>query len=229
MKRFLLGCILVTATAISAWAGDVAVFVNLGFSPDSHVFMFGQYGITGSGTMPFADIYTVNVAADRFEPNGIRGREFKVPVNPGQDGIGALYTLLEQNVSLVQRYHIDHLSPGRIVYLLMNGQDPKSHIVFRDFVSGDQYDIDLIQHRRTSGGHSGASFHILLKVTLSNGQEHSFTVGVPGFVRADVAAYRIRQVVLAPDGRSLVFVIEKEYPTPSGPTIRYMVNTVVFR
>jgi predicted secreted protein len=38
--------------------------------------------------------------------------------------------------------------------------------------------------------------------------------------------YRIKQVMFAPDEKSLVFVIEKELLDGSGPSIRYMVETV---
>ena len=43
-KRFALVWALFVVAALAASAGDVAQFVNLGFSPDSRYFMFGQYG-----------------------------------------------------------------------------------------------------------------------------------------------------------------------------------------
>jgi predicted secreted protein len=41
-----------------------------------------------------------------------------------------------------------------------------------------------------------------------------------------VENYRIREIILAPDNRSLVFVIEKHEVDRSGFNVRYMVETV---
>jgi len=226
MKRLLLGCAFLLITGIAAWAGDVAVFVNLGFSPNSKVFMFAQYGLDVDGIKPFAEIYTVNVDTNTFEPDGVKKKTFDVHIFPGQDGSGALYTLLEKNVALVDRYHIDHLALGRIVYLLVDGQEPKSHIEFRDFNTGNSYSVDLIQRAQTSGKPVGASYHVVLKATLKDGTTKSFTAGLPGFIREGVTAYRIRQIILSPDEKSLVFVVDKEYKSDTGKTVRYMVETV---
>ena len=223
MKRLVLGCVLFVCMGITAWAGDVAVFVNLGFSTNSRNFMFAQYGLDVDGTKPFAELYTVDVSHNTFLPDGVKKKSFAVAIQPGQDGSGAFYTLLEDSTALVARYHINHLLPGRIVYLLIAGQEPRSHIEFRDFDTGNSYIIDLIQRAQTTGTNVGASFHIDLSAELKNGTKKKFTVGLPGFVREGVSAYRIRQVILSPDGQSLVFIVDKEYKSKN---VRYMVETV---
>ncbi|HUX13687.1 MAG TPA: DUF2259 domain-containing protein [Spirochaetia bacterium] len=229
MKRLLLGCAFFLIAGIAAWAGDVAVFVNLGFSPDSRVFMFAQYGLDVDGGKPFAELYAVNVYTNAYVPDGVKKGSFDVHIYPGQDGSGALYTLLEKNVAITEKYHIDHLALGRIVYLLVDGQEPKSHIEFRDFNTGNSYAVDLIQRAQTNGTPIGASFHIVLKATLKDGTQKSFTVGLPGFIREGVTAYRIRQIILSPDEKSLVFVVDKDYGSDQGKTVRYMVETVNIR
>ncbi|HUX49202.1 MAG TPA: DUF2259 domain-containing protein [Spirochaetia bacterium] len=227
MKGFLLGSMLFLGAAFAVWAGDVAVFTNLGFSPDSRVFMFAQYGL--DNTKPFAELYAVDVQSNTFEPDGVQKRTFDVHIYPGQDGSGALYTLLEQNIPLIRKYHIDHLALGRIVYILIDGQDPKSHIEFRDFNTGNSYTVDLIQRAQTAGQPVGASFHIVLTANLKDGTSKTFTIGLPGFIRAGVTAYRIRQIILSPDEKSLVFVVDKEYKSDNGNNIRYMVETISIR
>jgi predicted secreted protein len=212
-----------------AWAGDVASFVNLGFSPDSRVFMFGQYGLDVDGAKPFAELYVVNVPSNTFEPDGVKKRTFDVQLYPGQDGSGALYTMLEDNVGLIRKYHIDHLIPGRIVYLLVDGQQPKSHIEFRDFNTGNSYAVDLIQRAQTVGKPVGASYHIILTARLKDGTSRTLTVGLPGYVREGVTSYRIRQIILSPDGKSLIFIVDKEYKSDTGKTIRYMVETATIK
>lgn len=225
MRRFVMCCVLIVLAQVAVWAGDVAVFTNLGFSPDSRYFMFAQYGLESSLTKPFAEIYAVNVAKNEFVPNGVQKQTYSVDVYPGQSGEGALFTLLEKQIDLVRNYKIDHLAQGRIVYILVDGQEPKSHIEFRDFTTGNQYALDLIQRAQTTGTVIGASYHIVLKASLKNGTSRTYTVGLPGFVREGVTAYRIKQIILSPDEKSLVFVVEKEYKADSGKTIRYMVET----
>ena len=52
------------------------------------------------------------------------------------------------------------------------------------------------------------------------------TVGLPDYWRTGVRRYRIKQVLLAPDDRSVVMVIEREEQDSTGINIRYMVETV---
>jgi predicted secreted protein len=145
---------------------------------------------------------------------------------PGQDGSGAFYSLLTSNASLPRSYGINHLKTGRLVYLLLDGEVPKSHIEFRDFNTGNQYSINLVQMSSGEGKTVKASFHLQVTVVFSGGNVKAYTVGLPGYYRSGVKTYRIRQVILSPDEQSVVFVIEKEYPAGTGKTIRYMVETV---
>lgn len=210
-------------------AGDVATFVNLGFSEDSRTFMFAQYGIEEETSTPFAEIYTVDVPGNRFVPNGTLSRSFDVPLSPGQDGSGALYNLLPQAHSLVQRYDLNHLRQGRLVYLLVNGQEPKSQIAFRDFRSGNRYEVTLVQQERAESDPPRAAFHILLTVIRQNGNRQEYTVGLPEFFREGVNSYQIRQILHAPNERGIVFVVEKITETATGREVRFMVETVAFR
>lgn len=225
-KRYLLLSILIFLSALSVSAGDIATFVNLGFSEDSETFMFSQYGIDAETSQPFADLYVVDVPENDFVPGGVVRETFDHEITPGQDGSGALYTVLRSNVELIRQYDIDHLKKGRLVYLLVNGAVPKSHIEFRDFNTGNRYEINLVQMAIGEGPTARAAFHIQLTVYRPDGSVDARTVGLPGFYREGVSTYRIKQVVLAPDERSIVFVVEKESVAERGKTLRYMVETV---
>ena len=48
----------------------------------------------------------------------------------------------------------------------------------------------------------------------------------PDFWRDGVRGYRVRQILLAPDGRSLVFAVERAEEDPAGANVRYMVETL---
>ncbi|NBC29306.1 MAG: DUF2259 domain-containing protein [Spirochaetes bacterium] len=228
LKRSLAVAAAFLISAATVVAGDVASFVNLGFSEDSQTFMFAQYGIERDTSRPFAEIFTVDVPENVFVSDGVKRRTFDVDLTPGQNGSGAMYTLLGNSQSLIEEYGIDHLSTGRIVYLLVNGEEPKSEIKFRDFNTGYRYEISLVQVAEGEGEEARASFHIQLTIIMADGNVEAFTVGRPGYFRDGVSRYRISQVFLSPDETSLVFVVQKEYEGADGKTIRYMVETVSF-
>ncbi|MFP3960667.1 MAG: DUF2259 domain-containing protein, partial [Spirochaetaceae bacterium] len=225
-RRALALAALLLAVSSYLYAGDVARFVNLGFSQDAETFMFGQYGIDSESSKPFAELYAVDVAENVFADGGVKRKTFDVDLSPGMNGRGALLTLLGNSVSLVERYDIDHLNPGRIVYLLVDGEEPKSHIEFRDFNTGNRYEVDLVQSSRGEGDSASAAFHLELEVDRAVGGREEHTVGRPDYYRDGVSRYRISHIYLGPDESSLVIVVQKETVRESGTVIRYMVETV---
>lgn len=212
--------------AAGAFAGDIATFQNLGFSPDAGTFMFAQHGISEKSSLPYAELYLVEVATNRFVPGGVRTATYRDPVEPGESGLGALLNLLRDSIELVRKHRIDHTRTGRLVYILLDGAEPKYNLEFRDFQAGLRYRISLIQSNRGSGAEVQASFHLQVGIEKANGDTSTYTVGLPDYWRKGVKRYRIKQVTLAPDNRSLVFVIEKEEPDGGGDNIRYMVETL---
>jgi predicted secreted protein len=210
-------------------AGDISTFVNLGFSTDSRYFMFGQYGVDEESAKPYADIFLVDVIANKFVDDGVRSEIFDSPVSPGYDALGAIFTLLYDSRFLKETYQIDHLSTGRLVYLYVNGKEPKSRLEFRDFKKGYAYVVSLVQKQFGTDAEESSSFHINLSVTDTTGSTKVYTVGLPNYRRIGVLNYRIKQVIFSSDERSLVFVIEKEQQTDQGINVRYMVETIMIR
>lgn len=223
--------VLLLATAFgAASAGDVARFTNLGFSPDSGVFMFAQYGINHPDGNPFAEIFTVDVPGNTFVANGVEQRVFSRRVSGGQDGSGALYTLLPHMRTTVNRHRIDHLEQGRIIFLLVNGEDdpPPPRIEFRDFRTDTRYTINVTQQSRGRGSAGSAEFYLDVTARYADGTTVERRVGRPGYYRDEVNRYRVGRVIAAPDSRSLVVVMEKITDIPGGRRVRYMVETVRF-
>ncbi|MFW6292017.1 MAG: DUF2259 domain-containing protein [Spirochaetota bacterium] len=210
---------LVTATAAG---GDIATFENLGFSEDSGVFVFGQYGVTGEESKPFAEIYVVDVAGNRFVSNGVFELESDRLLSLGQDGRGALYTLLGTAGATLEAQRVDHLSTGRPVYILVDGEEPRDRLTFRDFNSDIRYDVRLEQEHRGAGDDVSAAFSIELTLTYEDGRVRSLTIGRPGYYREGVDRYRITQMLVGPDEASVIVVVERRSPDGS---IRYMVET----
>ena len=226
VKKVLLSLLLLTGIIFTAAAGDLASFVNLGFSEDSQYFVFGQYGILQKSSKPYANLYIVNAHENVFVENGVTEKVYDVAIQPGQNGFGAMLSLIsENNQDLISR-NINFLNTGRLVYLLVNGSEPKSHLEFRDFIRGNSYKVDLVQQTFGEGDSVKASFHINLAVVDSAGNTSTYTIGLPNYKREGVERYRIKQVFFSPDESSLIFVVEKEENGPGGVNIRFMVETV---
>jgi predicted secreted protein len=221
-KRLALVWVLFFLAALAASAGDVAQFVNLGFSKDARYFMFGQFGIAEKDSTPWADTYIVDVRANAFASKGTRKFSGTQPADPGANGLGALLNVLSDGLPRTKKLGIDHLSTGRLLYILLDGTQPAETLEFRDFQSGRSYKVALTQMAAAAG----ASYGLSIAITEKDGTTHSLTAGDPSFRRPGVKAYHIKQIILAPDGASLVFIVQKEEQDTQGSNIRYMVETV---
>jgi predicted secreted protein len=223
-KALLSACILLAAVA--SWSGDVAQFDNLGFSSDGRYFMFGQHGILEKTSYPYAELAIVDVPANAFVPQGTKKVSYTKGVEPGSTGLGALLNALSDAAAQKRQYRIDHLVTGRLLYLLVDGVNPAETLEFRDFQAGTRYAVTLVQTPGTKDGQPAAAFSLKVTVTGKDGKARDYTVGNAGLARTGVKAYRVKQVVLGPDGAALVFVIQKEEADGTSVNIRYMVETV---
>jgi predicted secreted protein len=222
----LLAASLFLAALIPAFAGDVATFVNLGFSPDSAYFMFGQYGIDPAAGKPYAETYLVDNKRNDFVAKGVARKAFDAALEPGQDASGAMFALVGESQNLVKKYKIDHLKPGRLLYVLMDGQEPPAVLSFRDFKNGSSYEVSLNQRATESKGVAAASFGIALTYTAKDGTVKRVVGGNPDIKRDGVRAYVIRRIIAAPDEKALVFIVEKRMVDKGDPAVRYMVEAL---
>jgi predicted secreted protein len=225
-KRHALVWALFLLAAFAASAGDVAQYINLGFSADSRYFMFGQYGISQDSSAPWADSFIVDVQANAYARKGARQFVATRPVDPGAGGLGALFNILADGIAETRQYRIDHLNTGRLVYILIDGVQPPDTIEFRDFQLGRSYKVALTQSSSTRGTDVNSSYGIAVTITEKDGKARALNAGDPTFRRYGVKAYRLKQIVLAPDGSSLVFVVQKELQDAKGINVRYMVETL---
>ena len=214
------------------YAGDTAVFVDLGFSPDGRTYMFGQYGVLAPPSLrPWAELFVVDVASNTFVQNGRVSHTENTPINAGQDGSGTLYRLLASNSSLTTRYSINHQNQGLPLYISRDVNPPTrgERIEFRDFISGRSFVAQLIPTITGTGIGVRSSFYINLEVRSSTGQVRTYTVGTPSVIRQRIEQYNIKRVFLDPTGTSIVFVIEmKRVADNNSHDIRYMVEVLRF-
>ena len=210
------------------WAGDTAVYADLGFSPDGKIYMFAQHGVLSGTLKPWAELYVVDVARNNFVSGGRLSYTHDRAVTAGQDGSAALYQLLAANAGIAEQYRINYLSLGHPLFLSVDGSSsPVQTIEFRDFDAAASYRAVLRYTTEGSGANLNSSFSIDLEQTSRYGTRKSYTIGTPQLKRPGVASYRVRRVIMSPLKDSIIFVIEMRIQSGSDINIRYMVETVV--
>ena len=228
LKKAVLAVFLIIFTSVSAlWAGDSAIFVDLGFSPDGRTFMFGQYGVKSSSLYPWAEIYVVDVTGNNFVPGGRASLTQPSAIKAGQDGRGVFLQLVAANSSLINRYNINNQNQGLPLYISREENPPAygETITFRDFLSGNKYEAKLIPTITGGGRNVRSQFYIDLSVN-SKGQVKPYRVGNSHVTRNGIAQYNIKRVVINDGGNSIIFVIEMKRVVSDGFEIRYMVEAV---
>ncbi len=217
----------ILSISMSIYANDLSEFANLGFSEDSQYFMFSQYGHKADDI--FAEIIVVDISKNNYVPNGYFYKEFDGPFPIGQHGFGALLTILNENTDLNDRYDINHVKTGRIIYIsLVENQD--SLVRFRDFISDTMYTVVLNQNtQRNASSAISSSFSLELTAMHPTEGRRFFMVGAPDRYRDNIEKYSLQQIILSPDERSLVFLIAMHERKDDGISIRYMVETLVVR
>jgi predicted secreted protein len=213
------------------YAGDVAAFVDMGFSADGKVYMFAQYGVQAGTLRPWAELFAVDVARNNFVSEGRQRYIHDDAVVSGQDGAGALYLLISENTFPAKKYGINFLTHGRLLYVSPDNGVPSSPddpIEFRDFVGGSNYKAVLVQQVTGSGSSLTSSFYIDFERVAKDGSRKSYVAGSPQVKRPLAAEYRVWKIILDPRQESVVFVIEQKIQNEagSGYDIRYMVETL---
>ncbi|MDR2760213.1 MAG: DUF2259 domain-containing protein [Spirochaetaceae bacterium] len=205
-------------------AGDIASFVDLGFSPDGRTYMFAQYGVQSETLKPWAELFAVDVARNDFVSGGKISYTHTAPVISGQDGSGALYRLIAQNTALAEQYGINFLFQGYPLYIsLENSFDtPAEAIEFRNFEQNISYRATLVPHTEEAG----TAFYINLERTTQDGSKKTYAVGNARIKRALISSYGIKKVITAPKEGFMVFVIEMKKQNKGSFDVRYMVETL---
>jgi predicted secreted protein len=216
--------------AVKIFAGDVASFVDLGFSDDGRIFMFAQYGVIEGNLKPWAEMRIIDVPTNDFVPDGRFNYTHTDRIAAGQDGSGALFRLISRNAPAIERYAIPFLHQGIPLYVsLLEGHAPGGDAIeFRDFAKDLTYTATLVPLTEGYGETLRSSFFIQLNRIQKNGTSRMFTVGTPDVKRKGVLSYSIKKALVAPDRSAIIFVIEMRILNGNGPDIRYMVEAFRF-
>ena len=175
MRKIVIAAALMLAS-LQLHAGDVAGFVNLGFSPDSRYYMFAEYGVGSKGA--YSSLFTVDVPRNVFVRNGVLRNKFPVKPSSMEDGTGALYKIILDAAKLVSNYSIDFMDKGRYIYVNIDDEDARN-VEVRDFQAGKKYKLNLVQDVSEADGVYSSSFIINILSTNELSESKTYIAGTP--------------------------------------------------
>lgn len=219
-KHILCFCFFVLFSIL--YAGDVATFVNLGFSDDGSFFAFGQHGLTDEKYQGYAEIYCVDVQANDFVPAG-RFKTSPTVETADKDSKNIFLSLLDRASLTLSKWNINQKNEGRPIYVLTNESMNEKTLIFRDFETNDEYTVVLHKKHKTD---MSSSFYISVEIIKPNGSKISGKTGQMDKIRPGVKDYVIKKILIDKSNTSLIFVIEKHIYNKEGNSIRYMVETM---
>ncbi len=230
MKKTLV-CTLVMVLGLSALcAGDVATFVDKGFSEDGKYYVFGQYGKTDKKFQGWAELYQVDIAANDYTDNGV----FKTKpsaVTAGKNGRDVFEALEGKSFYYFKDLKCETANMDHVLYILDDvNKVGTDEIVFTDFNnstvdSPNTFHIQLVPTINGTGKNVKSSFYIWVEKKDADGNTISKTkVGSPDVVRSGISNYKIERIMCDPTEKNFIFVIEKIQEDDTGISIRYMVE-----
>jgi len=218
-------CTIIITAALTAavYAGDIANFVNLGFSADGTKFAFGQYGLQDKTYRAYAEIYAVDVGTNTFLPNGIF-RTSPSKQTEGKESKSVFLSVQNRAQILLSKWDISETRQGRILYVQTEATEGNETLFFRDFQTSDEYTVVL---NTTQKSRTESSFYLTVEKTKPNGTKIKTQVGRPDYMRSGVKNYAVKKIIIDDTSRALVFIIEKNEYSPTGSSFRYMVEAVL--
>ncbi|NIZ40535.1 DUF2259 domain-containing protein [Entomospira entomophila] len=215
----------------SLWAGDVATFVNMGFSNDGTIFFFSQYGYDDHRKEVYAQAIFVDVIHNDYTTDGLQYHSIPSIPQSGDTLDGAFLELVERLASMRKHYNVNFANKGRIIYASSVMRETariffsktSENLKFRDFQDNRTFDVTL--HQQITNP-KASTFTIDFSITKADGTQKNYQVGSPSITRA-VSHYEIDRIIVSPNGESLIFIIAMRMPTAIGtPNVRYMVEAI---
>lgn len=216
------------------WAGDVASFVDGGFSADGKYYVFGQYGKTDKQFQGWAEIYQVDIEKNDYVDKGV----FKTnpsAVTANKNGKDVYEALEAKNYFYLKDLKCEKANADHVLYILEDvNKKGTDEIVFTDFRGSEiekpnTYHVQLIPTVNGAGKNAKSSFFIMLEKKDSEGNIIARQkVGSPDIVRKGITNYKIERIFCDKSESNLIFIVEKMLEDDKGISIRYMVEAVHF-
>ena len=218
------------------FAGDVAVFDDIGFSEDGKTYLFGQYGTTDKTFRGFAEIYAVDIESNTFKTNGIF-RTNATEATAGKSGSSVYDELKKKNGTWLSSWKASPAEISEVLYIRpYNTKNAESEIVVRDFehsTSDDttQYTFTLVPFKEGKGASVYSSFYINVEKRDGSGKLlNKIVAGSPDVKRRGISGYAIEKIMCDKTATKFVIVVEKiSEEENAAPSVRYMVETFVLK
>lgn len=234
MKKTLIFGLFCTLFFSSLTAGDVATFVDKGFTTDGKYYLFGQYGKTDKKFQGYAELYQVDIAANDYVDGGVFTIK-PTAVTADKNGLEVYEALEGKNYYYLKNFECEKANIDHVLYILDDvNKAGTDEIVFKDFrgseiESPDSYYINLVPSVSGYGKNVKSSFYITVVKKDADGNVISqMKVGSPDIVRKGVSNYKIERIFCDNEEKNLIFVIEKMIEDDTGISIRYMVEATKF-
>ena len=230
MKKLLSSILLMTITLAALCAGDVATFVDKGFSEDGKYYIFGQYGRTDKKYQGWAEIYQVDISKNDYVDGGVF-RTKPSAVTSDKNGIQVYEALEAKSYYYFKNIKTKKADADHVLYVCDDVNKTSSDkIVFKDFrtedvENADSYSIQLVSTVINSGKNVKSSFYILVEKKDKDGKViASKKVGSPDIVRKGISDYKIERIMCDESEQKFIFIVEKILEDETGISIRYMVE-----
>ena len=221
--RKLCTVIIMAAFTAAVYAGDIANFVNLGFSADGTKFAFGQYGLQDKTYRAYAEIYAVDIGTNTFLQNGIF-RTSPSKQTEGKESKSTFLALQNRAQAALSKWDISETRQGRVLYAQTEATAGNQTLFFRDFQTSDEYTVVLNTAQKSK---TESSFYLTVEKTKPNGTKIQKQVGRPDYIRSGVKNYSVKKILMDGSAHAMIFIIEKNEYASSGDSFRYMVEATL--
>ena len=221
--RKLCTVIIMAAFTAAVYAGDIANFVNLGFSADGTKFAFGQYGLQDKTYRAYAEIYAVDIGTNTFLQNGIF-RTSPSKQTEGKESKSTFLALQNRAQAALSKWDISETRQGRVIYAQTEATAGNQTLFFRDFQTSDEYTVVLNTAQKSK---TESSFYLTVEKTKPNGTKIQKQVGRPDYIRSGVKNYSVKKILMDDTAHAMIFIIEKNEYASSGDSFRYMVEATL--
>lgn len=231
MKKIISAVISMCLLASAVFAGDVATFVEGGWSSDGKIYVFGQYGKTDKSFQGWAELIEVDIAANDYVNNGYFSIKPSA-VTSGKNGREVYESLEAKSFYSTKPLNLKKTQADQILYLCEDPLKKGSDVInFTDFLGSEienpnTYTVRIISDVSGTGASAKSSFYIVIEKKDADGNIIATQkVGNPDTKRKGVTGYKVEKILSDKDGKSLVFVVEKIMEDKTGINVRYMIET----
>lgn len=234
MKKSIVIGILAIFSGAALFAGDVATFVDKGFTSDGKYYVFGQYGKVDKKYQGYAEIYQVDVEKNDYVDGGV----FKTApssATAGKNGKEVFESLEGKSYYYFKNIKTSTADIDHVYYILDDVNKKGTDLIeFKDYRNSnienpDYFHIQLVPTIVGTGKNVKSSFYIDVEKRDADGNVISkVKVGTPSLMRKGVSNYKIERIFSDNEGRNLIFVVEKMIEDENGVSVRYMIEATKF-